>query len=248
MIAIEKVASLESRRILESSIRQRVRTTLAVPTKQGWQNHKCELVAGSAIDGFVQLRLRLQTEGDGPPLLKPGAALGVSFRVGQRKCMFSCVASAVETKGAVLFVKANWPQRVEMLQRRAYQRVSPPAGHVVAVRFWREHEDDSAPSATPKRHHGQLEDISAGGMLVNAAESIDTNLEAAYRCVFSPKPGAPAVIVTAMLRHLEPGETGRVSLGFQFVGLEAYPEGREQLTQLASVVGQYKAVKCRRRR
>lgn len=234
--------------MIEESIGKRVKAAVSIPADQGWQSHKCELGAGSTIGESVQLCMHQPINPAEFSSLNPGVTLGVSFRVGQRKCMFSSTVQAVEAKGRTLRITVGWPDRVELLQRRAYERVSPPRGRVVAIRFWKEFRDESTESVRTDHYHGQLEDISAGGLRVSAAESIEMIVGHAYRCVFTPEPSAPATVVTAMLRHREPGEPGRVSLGLQFVGLEAYPEGRSQLNELATIVSQYKLARGRRRR
>jgi hypothetical protein len=125
------------------------------------------------------------------------------------------------------------------LQRRAYERAAPPHGTIVPVRFWREMpQGESAPETRVVRH-GQLEDLSCGGIRIKVSDAQDIAMGCTYRCVFAPRPGKPAVVLEGILRHREAAEHGRASLGFQFVGLETSVEGLRTLDRLARVVSHF---------
>ncbi|MBU0716680.1 MAG: PilZ domain-containing protein, partial [Planctomycetes bacterium] len=174
--------------------------------------------------------------------LKPGETVGVTFRLGHKKCMFSPTVHSVAQQGNQLVVTLSRPKGMHQLKRRVYHRVPPPPGVVVPVRFWR--KESSAPAEREARdvRHGQLEDISAGGMRVKTADCTDVEVGTTYECVFAPRQGAPALILDATLRHREAVDQARVSLGFQFIGFETSADGRRALDRLARIVTQFRRV------
>jgi c-di-GMP-binding flagellar brake protein YcgR len=159
--------------------------------------------------------------------------------------MSSTTMKSVQTRSDGTLFTVAWPNYIEQLQRRAYERVAPPQGHVVAVRFWR---DDAHLAAGETRmvRHGQLEDLSAGGMRIKVSEATDITLDAQYKCVFAPRAGGASLVVDATLRHREASDGGRASLGLNFLGLEATVEGRRMLDQLAKTVQHFQRSHSRR--
>jgi hypothetical protein len=197
--------------------------------------------------------------------------------------MFSSVLESVEPRSCriageqwnTVLVGLRWPRQIHQLQRRAYERATPPRGNVIAVRCWQEQRRSGKAAETRRVRHGQLDDLSAGGMRLRMADATDMQIGHTYRCAFTPHPGSQQLIVEAILRHrqaesspsgrlqTEPRPSGRgcegepsgqrqveapvaadllvdrVSLGFQFIGLEASPEGQRTLDRLARIVSKF---------
>jgi c-di-GMP-binding flagellar brake protein YcgR len=141
----------------------------------------------------------------------------------------------------------RWPSQVHQLQRRAFERSSPPPDTIVAVRFWRARPGHERDSSERDVRHGQLEDISAGGMRIKVARPEDIEDDGLYCCTFVARQGKPPFLVDAQLRHREAAEGNRASLGFQFVGLEATAEGRRTLDRLARLVSHFQRAAARSR-
>jgi hypothetical protein len=156
------------------------------------------------------------------------------------------VVSPNDESGRV--INLGWPDHLQQLQRRVYERVRPMRDTVISVRFWR--EDQATASSVEARdvRHGQMEDLSVGGMRVKAANPAAIEDGQTYRCVFAPKPGKPSFVLDALIRHHEDADQGRASIGFQFIGLEATPEGRRTLERLARTVTQLQRARSRSRR
>jgi len=144
-------------------------------------------------------------------------------------------------------VVLRWPSQVQQLQRRVFERSTPPPGTIIAVRFWRAQPADQRASDERDVRYGQLEDLSAGGMRIKLARPADIEAGALYCCTFSPKQGKPPFFVDAVLRHREAAEQNRASLGFQFVGLEATADGRRTLDRLARLVSYFQRATARAR-
>lgn len=228
--------------ILGASAEKRLRLVVTHRRDGGWRAFKGQFQAPVQPGvGFAALMENEAGGGAGPVV---GDAVGVSFRFGHKKCMFSTTVRSIERKGGECVVRFAWPAQMQQLQRRAYERVAPPPDQVVAVRFWRADSAESPEQRDVK--HGQLEDLSAGGMRLKVSAATDVETDVAYQCLFAPRAGAPPVMLEAMLRHREAGDKGRIALGFQFLGLETTSDGQKTLDRLARIVSHYQRSQPRR--
>lgn len=227
--------------ILEDAVRHEQQLVLTHGGNDGWRTFKAAFVSGSTPPQGILVRVS-GAEGSLPV---PGDTLGGTFRVGHKKCMFSTVLLSVQSKTEEALWTIRRPEQIQQLQRRAYERAAPPKGTVVAVRFWREVAGGDTSLDTRNVRHGQLEDISAGGMRIKVADSKEVQLDRTYRCVFTPRPGKPSLVLDAVLRHREAVDQGRASLGFQFVGMETTPEGLRLLDRLVRIVNHFQRSNAR---
>jgi len=247
MSGIQTIAGPQQDQVLTDSIKPSRHMTLTLNTKDGWKTYKGKFESGSHATQTIIAMIVESNSADLQPLSREGVQVGCTFRLGHKKCMFSSVVQSVEPRMGGISVTLQWPSELQQLQRRAYDRTSPPNGSVVAVRFWR---DDLPHSANQDRviRHGQMEDMSAGGMRIKVADSTSVDVNVVYRCTFAPRADKPTFVVDALLRHKEAAGNGRTSLGFQFVGLEATPEGRRQLDRLARLANRFKRAQARPRK
>jgi len=238
MRSLQSVANQEAAEIIKDLVNRRARASLTCKSARGWRMYKCSFSSGAREFNQLNLFLPLRASGESVLIPHAGTTVGVTFRLGHRKCMFAGDVLSVNDDGTGALLELAWPNRIEHLQRRAYDRSMPPRGTVIPVRFWQ--EDSAAPPGDGKQVGlGQLEDISAGGMQVNASDAFDIRVGGAYVCVFATSPGAHSLIIESVLRHHEETDRGRTRLGFQFVGLETTPEGRQTLDQLARLVSRF---------
>ncbi|UCE58646.1 MAG: PilZ domain-containing protein [Phycisphaerales bacterium] len=246
MCAVQLISNQRADQIVQKAVERRLRAVVTSRKPQGWQTFKAEFVSATPSTRTIRLLVHPSDEAPGLLMPRPGETIGVTFRVGRKKDMFSARLCAFEQQGLSTLATVEWPTYIEQLQRRAYERVAPPQGNVVSVRFWRE---DSESAATDRRtvRYGQLEDLSAGGLRLRVSDLADIQIGALYKCVFAPRTGASSLIIEATLRHNEAAECGRASLGFQLIGLETTTEGRKTLDQVARVVSQYQRANLRTR-
>lgn len=214
----------------------------------GWRTYKSQFLSSSAVDQLLWIK---------PPIFKKGTqrcipncneSLGVTFRVGHKKCIFGTRLGVAVGDNPAGQWALRWPEQIQQYQRRVFERAQPPRGQVISVRFWRADHDqqDSADARTVR--HGQLENLSAGGMLVQASSSPEMEAGATYRCAFTPRAGKPILVVDALVRHQDEAESIGGSIGFQFIGLEATSEGRCVLDRLARAVTHFQRARSRRHR
>ncbi|MFH1111242.1 MAG: PilZ domain-containing protein [Planctomycetota bacterium] len=231
--------------VLEDAVAHERPLVLTYNSDAGWRTFKAAFVSGPAVSSGILVKLEPAADGVVGNLPTPGDTLGGTFRLGHKKCMFSTVLLSVQRQGEDILWAIRRPEQLQQLQRRAYERAAPPKGSVIAVRFWREAAGGDASTDVRNVRHGQLEDISAGGMRIKVADPKDMSLDRTYRCVFTPRPGKPSLVLDAVLRHREAVDQGRASLGFQFVGMEATPEGLRLLDRLVRIVNHFQRSNAR---
>lgn len=248
MSTVQMIGCQQRDEILADSILRRRQLVLTHNTARGWRAYKSQFVSGSARTHTILVKTPVPRDEARIARPEPGDALGVTFRLGHKKCMFGSVLESVPERTPQDVVALRWPDHLQQLQRRAYERAQPPRGSVVPVRFWREEGPTPTPIEARSVRYGQLEDLSAGGIRVKVPDPHEFEIGATYRCVFAPRSGKPAFVLDALARHREAGDQGRTSIGFQFVGLETTPEGRRLLERLARTVTQFQRVRSHRRR
>ncbi len=227
-------------RLLADAVRRRCRVTLSRRSTHGWE----DLVGTFFRLEGGQLVVQLGGAGHEPPALPTvGEPVGVHFRLGHKKCIFNGTILAVERRSFGFAVRMAQPEQLRQLQRRVFERVAPPDGVVIAVRFWRLEETAAAAGGQRDVRHGQLEDVSAGGLRVKVAELKGDAAGQLFQCVFAVRQGAPAFMIEAVLRHIEATDQGRASLGFHFVGLESQLEGQQTLERLARAVSHFQRLR-----
>lgn len=237
--ATQTIARERHHQILEGAARGEQQLVLTHNSNDGWRTYKAVFASGQAPAKGILVKVTSTENGAERKPPEPGDVLGATFRIGHKKCMFSTVLVSIQGKTEDSLWTIRRPEQLQQLQRRAYERAAPPLGTVIAVRFWREVAGDNAVVDTRNVRHGQLEDISAGGMRIKVADSKDVQLDRTYRCAFTLRPGKPSLVLDAVLRHREAADQGRSSLGFQFVGMETTQDGLHLLDRLVRVVNHF---------
>ncbi len=245
MIQTKAIDRDQQERIVDAAVRDRRPLTVTVSLPEGWRRFKGVFVSGSQRADETVISIGLPKSRPTAVLLEPGSMIGGAFRQGHKKCLFNASVRGCRTQGESVLLTLTWPEHFSQLQRRAFERAEPPRGAVVAVRFWRDGES-GAGSVDRDVRHGQLEDISAGGLRIRVADSQTLEIERTYKCVFTPRAGKPAFVLEALLRHREAVEGSRASLGFQFVGLEASSDGLKTLDRIARLVSDYQRTRSKR--
>lgn len=239
MSTTQTIARERHDQILEDAIRSERQLVLTHNSSDGWRTYKAAFVSWQAPAQNILVKVIGTRDLAERKLPLAGDVLGATFRVGNKKCMCSTNLVSSHGKAEDLIWAIRRPEQLQQLQRRAYERAAPPKDSVVAVRFWREVAADHVSVDGRDVRYGQLEDISAGGMRIKVADSKEVQIDRTYRCVFTPRPGKPALVLDAVLRHREAVDHGRASLGFQFVGMETTQDGLHLLDRLVRIVNHF---------
>jgi PilZ domain len=247
MSATQLIPADRQRQLLTDSAREQRRVVLTHYGPDGWRLYKGKFANGPGGSGSLLVQLPVAWYPEQDRQFRVGDVLGCSFRDGHRKCICSASVEGVQSDAVHVTITLRKPEQIQQLQRRAFERAVPPENTVIAVRFWREESATSPGTGERIVRHGQLVDISAGGMRVTVSDINGVDMDLTYRCAFTPGPGKPAFVLDGLLRHEDAGEHGRTALGFQFVGLETTPEGRKTLDRLAGLVNRFQRSRQRRR-
>jgi c-di-GMP-binding flagellar brake protein YcgR len=191
-----------------------------------------------------------------PPELAPGEQVGVTFRRGHKKCMCSVTIQRMldymlPDGASVRAMEIPWPDQLQQMQRRLYYRAVVPMGRRIEVSLWEGDILANEPAELRQRPHhlGLLQDISAGGCRVVFDKSRDPLLHEGdtVGIQFQPDPRCEPIRIDAVFRHSEEFAQNKLSLGFQFVGLEMTAEGRHALQALSRIVSTFLRIEVRRK-
>jgi hypothetical protein len=178
--------------------------------------------------------------GEEGPTIPPGELAGVSFKLGHHKYIFtSRVESVTPGRGASETVlQLPLPQRMQRIQRRAFNRVEVPPNRSILAAFWEGGSTLDPAGEGRIAWEGWVSDLSAGGFQVRLPAGAAPMLEVGDVVGVRMDLGQPSglVIADAQFRHLQTDERGIALVGFQFLGLNDTPCGREILAQVGRVV------------
>ncbi len=232
--------------IVTAAIRNATKVVLTCRRRNGW-----EALKGAFVTDPTSARRVLVTSQDtGPleadPAFEPGQRIGVSFRRGHRKCIFTTVVESPPHHASNV-IALRWPETLQQMQRRVYHRASPPPGHAIGVDIRAGHlDDDPDQPAGPPIVSGTLEDLSVGGIRVLCNQDPVLVDAMPVVCSFNVAGGRRAFALNAVFRHAESRGVHH-SLGFQFIGLESRTDGPDTLAQLARTVTNFQRAESRRR-
>lgn len=255
---------VESQRILQIAIEKRIPAIMSYLSKQKW--HVAKVVLADLVGDRLSVESMALGTGDlsrrnrqRPINIQVDQPVGISFKYEYGKFVFDTTVVGLEParnagchrEGGGTIVLAL-PDKIDVVQRRSYFRVSVPESLKVQVLLW--HRSGPAKGRTSPDQHtgsgcvGRLVDISAGGAQVIVphdnsgapGQGADFKKGQFVGMRFTPLPYETPLVLSAQIRNVLPtADGGNASLGLQIVGLEASPEGREVLTRLISVVERY---------
>jgi len=131
------------------------------------------------------------------------------------------------------------------MQRRAYQRQPVPQNLSIRILFWHRGYTQQTHSC-PKDSYwqGNLINLSAGGAQLAVNDVLTDNFcpDQLVGLQFTPLPCEKPITIEAKIIHFQPQpEQGLLTLGVEFLGLEASAEGRQTLHRLLDTVSQYES-------
>ncbi len=248
MAMLQELAPSRIQQSLDEAAQRRVPTTITVPSNPGWRNMHSRLLAVRA--GKIYLEPPMCEDGSVPHEFVPGEHVGVSFKLKHYKHIFSASVTGTHNLqiGPDVCVSALTvavPDKMQRLQRRAFNRAEVPPNRIVRGTFWL-----GGVSAEPAGGGGddrpvwlgKVANISAGGlqMLVeaNTVTAMEVGDVVGVRMAFGP---GENVFADAQFRHAEETIKG-VLIGLQFVGLTETDAGRHSLETLSTKVAEFQHI------
>jgi hypothetical protein len=259
---------VEPAKILQIAIANKVPAIMSYLSKDKW--HVAKVVLTDLVGDRLSVESSAPRKIQRPINIRVQQPVGLSFKYEYGKFVFDTTVMGLEPsrgpeghrEGGGTIILAV-PDKIEVVQRRSYFRVSVPESLKVQVLLWhrsgKREEPDRTQDAAEQMHngcHGRLVDISAGGAQVIVPQENSgspgqgaepsTALGTGFKkgqfvgMRFTPLPYETPLMLSAQIRNVLPTADGaNASLGLQIVGLEASPEGREVLTRLIGIVERY---------
>ncbi len=244
---------VEPKKILQTVIDKKVPAIMSYLSKGKWH------VAKVLLTGLAGDRLNIESSASNnqqrPINIQIYQPVGISFKYGYGKFVFDTTVKdlkpsqhpqAGQERGGTIVLAV--PDRMELVQRRSYFRIDVPASLKVKVLLWHRSGKSQIEDTTEQTRNcwqGRLVDISAGGSQVvmthqNSTPEPDFRKGQFVGMRFTPMPYETPLVLSAQIRNILPTADGKnMSIGLQFVGLEASSQGRRILTRLASIVERY---------
>ncbi|MHC4322826.1 MAG: flagellar brake protein [Planctomycetota bacterium] len=247
---------VDPEKILEIAIDMKVPAIMSYLSRDKWHVAKVQLIKldgdNLSIESTISKKQR-------PINIRVDQPVGISFKHGYGKFVFDTTVKELEPstdpetrrqRGGTIVLKV--PDKIEVIQRRSYFRVSVPESLNVKVLLW--HRSGKRGAKELKHDvavemqnccQGRLMDISAGGAQVivpnqNDAGKADFKKGQFISMRFTPLPYETPLVLSAQIRNVLPtADDHNSSLGLQIVGLEASSEGREILNRLIGIVEKY---------
>lgn len=212
----------------------------------GWHTFSSLFLSSCESSETFRIRIPLDPSLPAIPDVRPGDAVGATFRDGKRKCIFSVpfISSSCHETGVEVVL--GWPAAVHHLRRRAFTRVEPPRTSSITVRL-RPFDGRGSTVLTPELSVARLLDISVGGLRLAVADTRVLEPGKTYRCSFTPRAGRMAIAFDTIVLHCGRDDEGRAVVGLRIVGLETEQDGSRALDRLARVVEYFQRAASRRK-
>lgn len=237
----EVLESKSDAMVLKWAAERKVPATVSIKCDENWSVLKSHFLRLDEESGVFQIAYP-SGDGEAPVETAPGQQLGIAFRRGHKKCLFTTSVvmrrrECIPDLGEVETVVLRCPDRIREVQRRAYQRVTVPPEVFIAIKLWEGGAPTSHEPSWPICS-GRIGNASVGGVLVDVREDQNPRLTIGdlVGVEITVSPGKPPLIVEAQYRHSAVAASGRLGLGFQFVGLEHELPGRASLSELTGFV------------
>ena len=180
------------------------------------------------------------------PDIQINQPVGLSFQHDYSKYIFETIvvgfeSSVNQSQGGRVILEL--PERIEQIQRRAYARVPVPCTMHIETLFWhRGYTDEFTEAPMENYWKGKLVDLSAGGaqILIDAAERENFRIRQVVGMQFTPVSLEKPIIVESQVIHVaDSADNSTLTLGVEFLGLEARGQARRLLYRIKDIVEQY---------
>ena len=232
----ETLNSVQIREFLTDACQGAVEVVVSYTVGGKWQ--LAELKADSFTAEGVTLKGKNESLN-----LKTYQPVGICVQLGFYKYLFESSVQDIQATDSHLEVRIDYPEKVDRMQRRSFDRQPVPDTLKVKVLFWhRGYMDNTQENPLEQYWQGRLFNLSAGGAQI----TVDLDQKDNYKVgqlvgvQFTPMSYEKPLLLEAHVRYLmmDP-EHGQFRVGVEFLGLEASPEGRQALSRLIEVTNEY---------
>lgn len=247
MSRIESVHDRSREELLREAVARRTPLALSCRVADGWSGFNSKFLAESKEDRGLLIEYPW-SDGSYVPELTEGQTLGLSFRRGARRCVFSSSLRAVRRlrmdAAEIPAILIEWPAEIIEWQRRLDYRAPAPANTRIPVTACLEEGAATAPAAC---FRGELIDISAGGMSMGFpfTDYPRWEVDEVIRSSFSPASDEPPLEVTGRVRYAQRARDS-FRVGMQWYGLETTEPGRAVLDRVIDLCAAFQQVEIDR--
>lgn len=232
-------------RVLDWAARRGETVQLTLQRDAGWLLARCQVVSLDSAARVLLVTYPIPSQREMAIEIVPNEAVGVAFRRGHKKCIFSThVIGRQSGESEPPAVALAMPHALHEVQRRAYQRVAVPPDHPVPARLWEEGciTGRNRVEVPALLCSGQLRDLSAGGVLIEIDRHDDPRLHAGERLgvELQVQRGEAPLLLDATFRHIAALPGGKLGLGLQLVGLEVGQRNQATLQTLVALVSRFR--------
>ncbi len=244
----------EARDIVVDAAVRNTPAALTCEREESWRNYPSRFlgVRGSEL----WLEYPPAQAGLDTPDLRVGQLLGVAFK--QRHYKYIACSSIADIgmfepdEGEKVYgVRIDWPERMQRLQRRAFNRAIVPADRPAFVSLWEGGVANEPPEPLRANlvYTGQLVDFSAGGFRVRLLDARDGGFQVGdlFGAILTFAGASQHLRVDAEFRHAQTDEFG-LTMGMQFAGLTQTARGREVLQHIIRIAAEYHRLEMVRKR
>ncbi len=252
MPLMQELNHSQIRHSLDEAVRKATPVSVTCRRGRRWHNLRSRLLARTHDALWLQWPV---SEPGGEADMAVGLDLGLSFKLKHHKHIFNLPLAAtgefqVAPGERLRAVRVPLPQRMQRVQRRAYLRAEVPRNRSVLATFRMGAADEVDPSSgAPPAWEGWVTNISAGGFQVRLTQRQVPELEVGDLVTVRIDLGQeyPPVVANAQFRQQHDDDRGVTCQGFQFVGLNESPGGREMLQRIGRIVCEFQRLQGRRR-
>jgi len=245
MALIEELTKQQIETYLDETIRREIPVNMSFRVKNRWYNLRTRIIKRDK----KRLWLEYPTDKDRPEKIDVGLALGLAFKLGRHKHIFTatiqnlCNVHTSDTD-TLRLICIPIPSRVQRVQRRAFIRVAVPSSRSILVTFWLGGKDANQ----LVRWEGWMTNISAGGFQLRmpSRSAPDLTIDDIVGVRIEIGQDYEPILVDARFRNLLHDERGVTLMGFQFLGLNDSQQGRKTLQRISRIVCSFQKIQCRR--
>ncbi len=236
------MVGVDCKELIETAVGKRLPLTITTRQDKNWQVYKSNFIAIQS--NRLYLAHPTPDMNDCHTEMATGQEIAVSFKKGYYKNLFvtrSISQDRFEIDSGVFMpvIVVMFPEQIERIQRRAYNRAEVPSNEIVDVTFERLEDDHIVDR---KQWHGHLVDLSAGGLgvKINKDAAVDLNEGDQFKLTFVPMSGQDPIEINSRFRHAtNTDDPNEAMLGFQIIGQEMDEIGRNVLRRIGRIVNLY---------
>lgn len=222
MATPQTLTGTEAAGAIYDASRDKLRATVTAKHQDRWLTFGSDMV--DSDDGSVWITYPLSQDGIANYEFSPGLSVGVAFRDGFRRFLFTAKIVSVEETGARA-LKLDMPEAIQVTERRTGLRVEMPALLTVEASLWLGgwQVRSDQPDAVIPVWSGRVQNLSEGGCYVRTNRHISRHLEVGdivgLQLVIGEGDQAEEVLIDAQLCRSDP-DGDMLMVGLQFMDAE----------------------------